>query len=745
MKLKKLTVVLASLSLVISGFAGISVRTQPASAEETNEEEKPLSVQLPTIAGLYVAEYFDCDDTGKVQTGTDASGNTVLVNGEGEWIHYQAQERPDYLIYGIKEGWGMDFENNDEKWFDYVSEKGEVTHVAPSDLVITHLDGTPCDHITVTAKESDDRVAVFHVEKLENVKISYKGATTNNALIGAFTVRIGFYTSETMSLESQITREANVVKEKTKDFYFHMTDTWEEAGFRFDAETGVEIRYWDDAKQENIWVSGNDAKEFVTLSPVSINDPHHLIYKLTANGITKADSSDYEIKISFTKYNTKDESESYEEDRNLNIKITEANTLYTAESSDLMVKGGKYTYLENAYFTKNIWYGAGNTTNAVYMLFQYSDAEGNLKPVTDFSKLTFWHGEWIEEQEKDVYEKIADGVLKVEKAYADSDLVKISYLGEAKDFGNEYTITYDGASPAGHGNQIDIAFTPAVFNELSTYSSKEISDDVYANEFKTDGTADVEIYAASVDTSKKTPWNIINSIEIKEIHLTDEEGDDLSSEIKRDNSITLTEKTGQKILFNEKITIPKGTLSSSAKMRIEFIVHGTGGDGKTYEDQKRTDVFLFYSEPAKKPAEDKTKTPSKGTKATVGGAVYTVTGKGTASFTTGKKNAKTVTVPDSVKISGVSHKVTAVAAKACKGNTKLTKLTIGKNVTSIGKNAFDGCKKLKTITIKASSITSIGAKAFASVPKTAKASVPKAKKAAYKKLLKKGGYKGKVK
>ena len=242
----------------------------------------------------------------------------------------------------------------------------------------------------------------------------------------------------------------------------------------------------------------------------------------------------------------------------------------------------------------------------------------------------------------------------------------------------------------------------------------------------------------------KTPWNIINSVEIKEITLTDEGGDDLSSEVKSDDSITLTDKNGQKILFQKKITIPKGTLSSSAKMRIEFIVHGTGGDGKTYDDQKSTDVFIFYSEPVVKPS-DETKAPAKGTKATVGGAVYTVTAKGEASFTSGKKNAKTVKVPDTVKISGVSHKVTAVAANACKGNAKLTTLTIGKNVTSIGKNAFNGCKKLKTIKINAAALKSVGKKAFTSVPKTAKASVPKAKKKAYQTLLKKGGYKGKVK
>ncbi len=736
MKQKKVTAVLASFSLLAAGFAGISFGGRTADAE--------VETELPKVSGLYMAEYFEMDESDHVRTDTDAAGNTVLVNEEGEWIRYLDQDQPDYLVSGLKEGWGMGFDDDDERWFDYV-EDGNVTHVDPSELTITHLDGTPCNHISVTAKESDERVAVFHMGAVENVKISYKGAALNNAMIGEFALRTGFYKSDTMSLESRISGDVSVVKDKSKDYYFHMTDTWEEAGFRFDPEKGVQVRYWDNAKQDDVWLSGADTKEFVTITPVSEIDPHHLVYKLTANGITKGDSSDYEVKLLFTKYNRKDESDSYEEDRCLNIKITEANSLYTSEWSDVMVKGDRYVYPEHVYFTKNSWFGSGNTGTPLYLMFQYSDEEGNLHPVTDLSKLTLWHGEWNEEKQQDNYTKLEEGVLKLEKAYPDSEIVKISYLGEVKDFENEYTITYDGASPAGHGNQIDIAFVPARFDDLSTYTSKEISDDAFINEIKTDGTADVTVYAASVDVTDQVKWNTVKSVEIKEIQLMDEDGNDLSDEVKRDNSVKLTEKSGRKIIFGEAITIPKGTLSGSAKMRIEFIVRGTGGDGKDYENNATKDVFFLYSEPAVTPGKEETNAPAKGTKQTVGGAVYTVTGKGTASFTSGKKNAKTVTVADTVKIKGVSHKVTTVAAKACKGNAKLTKLVIGKNVISIGKNAFNGCKKLKTITIKTSALKSVGSKAFTSVPKTAKISVPKAKKAAYKKLLKKGGYKGKVK
>lgn len=149
--------------------------------------------------------------------------------------------------------------------------------------------------------------------------------------------------------------------------------------------------------------------------------------------------------------------------------------------------------------------------------------------------------------------------------------------------------------------------------------------------------------------------------------------------------------------------------------------------------------------PSSAPTTAPSAAPAKGTKAVVSGATYTVTGTGTASYTAGKKNAASAVIPATVKISGVSHKVTSVAASAFKGNQKLTKVTIGKNITTIGKNAFNGCKKLKTITVKTSVLKSVGSKAFTGVPKKATAKMPKAKKVAYKKLFKKGGYKGKVK
>ena len=134
------------------------------------------------------------------------------------------------------------------------------------------------------------------------------------------------------------------------------------------------------------------------------------------------------------------------------------------------------------------------------------------------------------------------------------------------------------------------------------------------------------------------------------------------------------------------------------------------------------------------------------------------------------KKAKTVTIPDQVEIDGVTYKVTKVDDGAFKGCSKLKTVSIPKNVTEIGKNAFkgcssltkitlpskctkiganafNGCKKMKTITIKSTKLTSksIASGAFKGLSKSVTIKVPKKQLKAYKKLLKKKGFKGKVK
>lgn len=157
------------------------------------------------------------------------------------------------------------------------------------------------------------------------------------------------------------------------------------------------------------------------------------------------------------------------------------------------------------------------------------------------------------------------------------------------------------------------------------------------------------------------------------------------------------------------------------------------------------------------------------------------------------KKAKTVSIPATVKIRGKKYKVTQIAEGAFKNNKKVTKVTIGSNVSKISKNAFSGavklktvtmgqnvtevgayafkgckvltgitlpakttkigdqafsgCKKLKTITIKASKITSkkLSKNAFKGITKVTTIKVPKKKVSSYQKLFKSKGLSSKVK
>ncbi len=102
-----------------------------------------------------------------------------------------------------------------------------------------------------------------------------------------------------------------------------------------------------------------------------------------------------------------------------------------------------------------------------------------------------------------------------------------------------------------------------------------------------------------------------------------------------------------------------------------------------------------------------------------------------------KKNAKSYTVPATVKLSGKNYKVTEVSPNAFKGCKNMTSVTIGKNVISIGAKAFYGCKKLNRINIKSTSLRKVGKNAIRNINKKACIKCNKKKKKAYKKLFSK--------
>lgn len=102
-----------------------------------------------------------------------------------------------------------------------------------------------------------------------------------------------------------------------------------------------------------------------------------------------------------------------------------------------------------------------------------------------------------------------------------------------------------------------------------------------------------------------------------------------------------------------------------------------------------------------------------------------------------KKSLTSLSIPATVKYNGMTFKVSSIDKKAFRKMTKLKKVTVGKNVKSIGASAFDGDKKLASIKFSGTAIKSIGKNAFKGIKKNATFKVKKSKKAYYKKLLKK--------
>ena len=140
--------------------------------------------------------------------------------------------------------------------------------------------------------------------------------------------------------------------------------------------------------------------------------------------------------------------------------------------------------------------------------------------------------------------------------------------------------------------------------------------------------------------------------------------------------------------------------------------------------------------------------PHKGAVYTLGGLKYKVLTvssgkKGTVSVTgpaksSTRKSLKKLTIPLTIKLNGYTLKVIEVASKAFRKFKKLKKVTIGKNVTRIGKNAFNGCSKLADIIVKSKKIKSVGRKAFTGIAKKATFTFPKKKFKNYKNKVFKG-------
>lgn len=153
------------------------------------------------------------------------------------------------------------------------------------------------------------------------------------------------------------------------------------------------------------------------------------------------------------------------------------------------------------------------------------------------------------------------------------------------------------------------------------------------------------------------------------------------------------------------------------------------------------------------------------------GLQYEITEEGTARLvgvSTKKSKLKSVKVPKYITILGEEYDVTEIGKNAFKGCSKLksitigsyiskigngafekctslTKVTIPANVENIGTSAFKSCKNLKNITIKSKKLKKIGNNALRGINSKAKIVVPEIKWETYQILLQNKGQGSKVK
>ena len=226
--------------------------------------------------------------------------------------------------------------------------------------------------------------------------------------------------------------------------------------------------------------------------------------------------------------------------------------------------------------------------------------------------------------------------------------------------------------------------------------------------------AEVNEYGTPLASGKKKAVNVINTL-LKKSKLSGEDAAVALWQVMRGQNPDDSQKAKTVAALKEGKDVAIDSLNNSAfrKRCKEWGINpGTLGTGKSSTKVASVDV------------DDGHYTLS-GSKATFTGAA--------------KKDIKTLVIKDTVEANGKTYKVTKIDTGACKGLANLTKLTIGRNVTSIGREAFKDCKALKSITISASKLKSIGKDAFSGISKKAVFKLPKKQLSKYRKMIRKDG------
>ena len=110
---------------------------------------------------------------------------------------------------------------------------------------------------------------------------------------------------------------------------------------------------------------------------------------------------------------------------------------------------------------------------------------------------------------------------------------------------------------------------------------------------------------------------------------------------------------------------------------------------------------------------------------------------GTAEVIGIQKKSGKVTIPSTITVQGITFKVTAIAEKAFRNDKNLKSVVIGSNVKKIGKQAFEKCRKLSSVTFKGKKAPTIGKAAFKGIKKKANVQVTGSMKKSQVKRLQK--------
>ncbi|MDO4166115.1 MAG: leucine-rich repeat domain-containing protein, partial [Eubacteriales bacterium] len=102
--------------------------------------------------------------------------------------------------------------------------------------------------------------------------------------------------------------------------------------------------------------------------------------------------------------------------------------------------------------------------------------------------------------------------------------------------------------------------------------------------------------------------------------------------------------------------------------------------------------------------------------------------------------ARKVKIPAYITWKGTRYKVVEIGKNAFLGCKKLSKVTIGKQVTVIGAKAFYGCNKLRSVIFQGKKLNKIQKKAFAKTHAKIRFKMPRKKQKKYIRLLKKSRY-----